>query len=93
MSAMAERAKAVAERTAGAYSFDRYTNWTACARVLLEVGYSDEAAAWILESKITRWAADGAERRYGRATSRNLRTYVQTNSALIARFLREDGVQ
>ncbi len=82
------RVEALAERTADAYSFDRYTSWEACARELLERGYSDQHAEVILRSKITRWAADGSTAKDGRATSVDLGWYLaqypELASAVIA---------
>lgn len=80
----------IASRTSDAYSFSNYNNWTACARVLLDIGYNEAQTEAILRSKFTRWAADAANARHGRATSRQLRTYVQTNSGAVAKMLAEE---
>jgi len=56
----AAQAQALAERTADAYSCDRYVSWKACAAVLLRRGYTDRQAATILRSRIMRWAVDAS---------------------------------
>jgi hypothetical protein len=75
-------ARAVAERTADAYSWDNYgeARWYACALMLLKRGYSEQEAEAILRSKWTRWAADAASNRKGWR-------YGRTTSADLARFL------
>jgi hypothetical protein len=69
-------AAALADKTADAYSFDRYTSWTACAAMLLRRGHSAMEAEAILRSKWTRWAADVADKRHGRATAADLAAYM-----------------
>lgn len=55
------RAAALAERTADAYSRGRYADWAGVARELLEAGWTERQAEAIMLSKHTRWAADFAE--------------------------------
>lgn len=54
-------ALALAERTRDAYSVDRYVSWSACAEMILLLGYSEDEAEAILRSKWMRWAADQAD--------------------------------
>lgn len=53
-----ERAAAIAERCADAYSASRYRSWREVARVLLRMGFTDAETEAVMRSKITRWAAD-----------------------------------
>jgi hypothetical protein len=53
-------AVALAERTADAYSRDRFLSWTSVAKFLLDYGYSEREAEAIMRSKYMRWAADAA---------------------------------
>lgn len=66
------RAAALAAKTADAYSVDRFSSWKAVAEALLRAEYSEEQAEAILRSKFTRWAADQADARYGRATAADM---------------------
>lgn len=61
-----------------AYSFSRYgaDQWLEAGRHLLAKGYTEEQAAAILLSKITRWAADVANAEYGHATAQQVIAYV-----------------
>lgn len=73
-------AQALAQLTEGAYSFDRYGSWQACATMLLRMGFDQRQAEAILRSKITRWAADAsASNRYGRATALDLQRYINAH--------------
>lgn len=78
----AQRVRALAERTADAFSWDNYSGyrWTAAVAMLLRRGYSDREAEAILRSKWTRWAADMASSRKGWR-------YGRTSSSDLARFL------
>lgn len=71
-----ERAARLAEQTADAYSADAYTSWRACAMLLLKRGYSEREAEAILRSKVTRWAGDASNKRYGQITARDLAAYL-----------------
>jgi len=77
-----ERAQALADKTADAYSWDNYSGdrWQASIAMLLRRGYSDREAEAIMRSKWTRWAGDMASGRKGYR-------YGLTNSADLARFL------
>lgn len=68
---------ALADKTSGAYSWDRYgeKNWKACVRMLSRRGYDDREIEAILLSKWTRWAGDAA----GKDS--------RVNSADLARFI------
>lgn len=68
----AMRIDRLTEATSDAYSFDRYASWRGCVALLVRRGYSDHEVEAILRSKWMRWAADGADRPYGRATSTHL---------------------
>jgi hypothetical protein len=59
-------ARQLAERTADAYSYDRYgaQNWERVARLLLKRGYTSRQAEAIMRSKWMRWAGDSAAGRY-----------------------------
>lgn len=74
-----ERAKYLAEKTSGSYSFDRYKNWNAVIQMLINKGYSDDEIEAIALSKWTRWACD-------HDTSRGVRYGYHTSKAL-ERFL------
>jgi hypothetical protein len=72
-------ARALAEKTADAFSYDRYgeRGWRACVKLLIRRGYNDREVEAILRSKWMRWAGDGAQ------TTR----YGHHNSVDLARFL------
>jgi hypothetical protein len=54
-------ARALAIKTADAYSFNRYKNWVSLIKFLLKHGYSKRQSKEIVRSKLMRWAADGYE--------------------------------
>jgi hypothetical protein len=58
----AARVKRVMDKTADAYSMDRYgkRQWRECVRLLLREGFTDVEAEAILRSKWMRWAADSS---------------------------------
>lgn len=68
--------RALAQRTLHAYSADRYRSWQACVALLLRRGLSERQAEAILLSKWMRWAADNSSKRYGYATSADLRRFL-----------------
>lgn len=75
-----EKAKVLAEKTSGAYSFDRFKNWEAVIQMLLNKGYSDLEVEAIVRSKWTRWACDhdtGRGGRYGYHTSKALERFLE----------------
>jgi hypothetical protein len=76
------RARALADRTSDAYSYNNYgaAAWRASAALLLRRGHTEADAETILRSKWTRWAADMASDRQGWR-------YGRTTSADLARFL------
>lgn len=92
MSKTTSSAAALAERTSDCFSFDRYANWAAVAKMLLAKGYTDQQAEAILRSKWTRWAADASNKRYGQATGADLERFMaqQRNlAAQVAELTRE----
>jgi len=71
-------AVALAERCADAYMVANYgTSWTACAKLLLDRGYTEREAEAILRSKHMRWADNSEGRGDGN----------KTNSAAFGRYL------
>lgn len=58
------QAKALAEKTKDAYSFDRYgaKSWLANIKFLL-TKFTEEQVEWIMRSKHARWAADWSQTR------------------------------
>lgn len=62
----------IAYVTQDAYSVGRYNSWNACAKALAKEGLNSEEVEWVLRSKWTRWAADSADKPYGKATSKDL---------------------
>jgi len=73
-----KQAQALAEKTADAYMADNYgVSWTACAKLMLDRGYSERETEAILRSKHMRWADDSQGRGEGR----------KTNSAAFDRYL------
>ena len=87
---MATIATALAERTADAYSFDRYGSWTACARLLLSRGHSEREAEAILRSKWMRWAADASTARYGKVPASALADWLNKLAAHSAEGFQKD---
>jgi hypothetical protein len=71
-----QRAKALAERCADAYSVNRYASWRAVAAELIALGFNDTDAETIMRSKWTRWAADHSSAPSGRVPARAVREYV-----------------
>lgn len=69
-------AHALAARTTDAYSFNRYANWPACAAALERAGFTERQAEAILRSRITRWAADESQHKYGSATAADLMAFI-----------------
>ena len=84
---IAERVRALSERTADAYSWDNYEGhrWPAAIAMLVRRGYSDREVEAIMRSKWTRWAADMASSRrsyrYGRTSSMDLARFLDTMPA------------
>ena len=84
---IAERVRALAARTADAYSWDNYEGyrWTAAIAMLVRRGYTDREVEAIMRSKWTRWAADMASSRrsyrYGRTSSMDLARFLDTMPA------------
>ncbi len=66
----------LAARTSDAFSVPRYASWKAVALMLLRRGFSPEKTEEIMRSKVTRWAADESNARYGYATSRDVARYL-----------------
>ena len=62
--------------TVDANSRDRYNSWDACITALLGRGYSEKETAAILLSKVARWAADGSDAQYGKATSKDILRFI-----------------
>ena len=74
-----EKAKVLAEKTSGAYSFDRFKNWEAVIQMCLDLGYSEMETEAIVRSKWTRWACDSDSNRggrYGYHTSNALKKFL-----------------
>lgn len=74
------QAKELAEKTSGAYSYDRFKNWDAVIQVCLDLGYSEMETEAIVRSKWTRWACDhdtGRGGRYGYHTSKALERFLE----------------
>lgn len=89
MSAIGTR---LAEKTADAFSYDRYGRWQAVVEMLLRRGLSVQQAEAVLRSKWTRWAADASDKPYGKATSHDLARFIdQQRNAMeqIAELTRE----
>lgn len=72
-----ERAAALAEKTADAYSSDRYASWPAVCEGLLRAGYTEPQVEAIVRSKWTRWAGDASDKRYGRSTFKDLKRWME----------------
>jgi len=53
--------RALAIKTADAYSFDRYKNWVSLIKFLLNYGLSKRQSKELVRSKLMRWAADRYE--------------------------------
>jgi hypothetical protein len=74
-------AKELAEKTATAYSADRFANWTGVARMLKTRGYSDQQAEAIMASKWPRWAGDWSGKPYGKVTSADLARWLDNGTS------------
>jgi hypothetical protein len=72
------KAKEIAEKSLDAYMADTYgKSWTACAKLLLDMGLNETEAEAFLRSKHMRWADDAQGRGNGsKASSAALRRYV-----------------
>lgn len=84
-----DQAKAIADKCQDAYSFARYSSWPAVAAMLLRRGYNAYETEEIMRSKLTRWAADMANKRYGRATSRDLAKFLDKETGAIPGLMEE----
>ena len=80
---MKRRAQAaiLAERTEDAYSANRYGSWQEVARRLLRMGFSEAEAEAVMRSKITRWAADASNARYGKVPAKVVEDYILNDEA------------
>jgi len=69
------QAKALAEKTKDAYSYDRYgkASWLANIKFLL-TKFTEEQVEWIMRSKHARWAADAFETSHG-VSSKTMEKY------------------
>jgi hypothetical protein len=76
-----ERADFIAEKTADAYSFDRYAPnaWRACCRMLARRGYNVLEIEAVMRSKWTRWAGDASDKDYGHITSKDLERWMDAS--------------
>jgi hypothetical protein len=70
-------AREIAKKTEDAYSFDRYSSWWMCAKVLLDRGYNEEEVEAILRSKWMRWAGDASHRSYGKYNSEDILNFIE----------------
>jgi len=82
-----QRADALAERAADAYSADNYTEagWRGCALMLLKRGCDEQEAEEILRSKYTRWACDHSAKPYGRNNGNDLARYLDLQEGRTAK--------
>ena len=71
-----EEIQEVVRLSEGGYSYDRYKNWGACARMLLRRGFTVKESATILLSKWTRWAGDSSDKPYGYVNSKDLERWI-----------------
>lgn len=71
-----DAAEKLAERTADAYSADRYASWVSVCRLLLKRGYTERQAEAILRSKWTRWASDVSDRPYGKIPAKVVANFL-----------------
>ena len=80
MKLTAQQAAEVAARCQDAYSFDRYRNWSALAKMLARRGLNALEIEAVLRSKWPRWAADMAvkDKPYGHYTSRDLERFMDS---------------
>ncbi len=72
-----QRVDGLVAKTTDAYARDRYIDWSMCVAALLSRGYTDDQVVILLESKITRWAADEAANPE-RATADDLLRFIDT---------------
>jgi hypothetical protein len=77
MSTRTAIAAALAERTADAYSADRFASWQGLAEDLLAAGYSEREAEAIMRSKYARWSADDHGAEYGQVPASALVDYAK----------------
>jgi hypothetical protein len=54
-------ARALANKTRDAYSFNRYKDWVGVIKSLLKYGFSERNTEELVSSKVMRWAADDYE--------------------------------
>lgn len=73
-------ARALAEKTSDAYSYDRYRNWQSVIKALLIRGYTEREVEAIVRSKWMRWAGDriedGKSIRYGNIPARAILEFI-----------------
>jgi hypothetical protein len=69
-----------AKKLSDAYSTEGYRNgWINCIRMLRKRGYLDCDIESIIRSKITRWARDASNNRYGFHSANDLAKYIDNN--------------
>lgn len=69
----------VARKCEDAYSFDRFTSWTAVAEMLLRRGYDHKQAEAVMRSKWTRWAADASDKKFGKARAYDMKKWLDNS--------------
>lgn len=74
---LTQKAEYIANQCADAYSFDRYSSWTAVARVLLKRGWKPIEVEAFMRSKHTRWAGDVSGKDYGKCTGNDVLRYLE----------------
>jgi len=71
-----DKAVKLAARCSDAYSYDRYANWTAVAKLLLDLGLTENQAEAVMRSKWTRWAADQSSASYGYVPAKEINRFL-----------------
>jgi hypothetical protein len=85
-------ARAIANKTRDAYSFDRYKDWVGVIKSLLKDGFSKRHTEELVESKFMRWAADTYEGK-GKVPTSYFKKYVndKNNFHILINFLNHNN--
>lgn len=76
-----DTAKELAARTKSSYYRHRWGDWTACALLLLNRGFTEKQVVAIMLSEHMRWASDSVSGIKGTATIADLDYYITTHTS------------
>jgi hypothetical protein len=79
----------LAKKLSDAYSTHRYRNgWINCIRMLRKREYTEDQIETIIRSKLTRWAGDASDNRYGFYSANDLARYIDKYPDVVKELLK-----